>query len=283
MKVLIVGADAKGAFQMRGEQLGHAIGARVTLRPTATDWRWAEIVVLVKRAAMAWGHEARCLSVPVVWDVLDFWAQPAENQQPREYFLGLIARTRKFAGVGTLIGATRAMADDIGGVYVPHHARLGLTPRPIRDRAQIVAYDGQRKYLGRWQPALEQACQSLGLQFVANPPSVADADVLVSFRDGRWDGWVCRQWKSGVKQVNAVVAGRPMLAQESAAHVEIAPVCRTTDALCHLTESLERLTERDMREAAFEHGRSVGRMYHLDQVAQQYADVLKHAAVGCAA
>ena len=46
MNVLMVGAGG-GSWQMRGEQLGAAIGARVRLSPTTDDFTWADVVVLV--------------------------------------------------------------------------------------------------------------------------------------------------------------------------------------------------------------------------------------------
>ena len=47
-----------------------------------------------------------------------------------------------------LIGSTQAMADEIEGVYIPHHYRPGLHARPVRDRIEVIAYEGTRKYLG---------------------------------------------------------------------------------------------------------------------------------------
>lgn len=274
MNILVVGAEGKGSWQMRGIQLGGAVGARATTRPVQSDWDWADLIVLVKRAAVRWRAEARRARVPVVWDVLDFWAQPDDNGLTREEMIAKVMAVQQTAGVTALIGATRAMAVDIGGVYLPHHCRLGLQPSPTREKAEVVAYEGQRKYLGRWAKALEESCAALGLRFVVNPPDIRSADVLVSFRDGRWDGWACHQWKSGVKHVNAIVAGRPIVSQYSAA-------CRELDArgvvvlrMEDLTDSLRVAALLETRIAAYEYSRTAGCFYQLPAVAREYSDIL---------
>lgn len=274
MNILMVGVGS-GSYQMRGIQLGGAIGARVTAAPKPSDWAWADVVVLVKRAAIQWQAQARRLKVPVVWDVLDFWDQPEDNALPREEMIAKVRTIQEAAGVSVLIGATRAMAEDIGGIYLPHHCRVGLAPGQGRERAEVVGYDGTKKYLGRWATALEQSCAALGLRFVVNPPDIRTADVLVSFRDGRWDGWACQQWKSGVKHVNAIVAGRPIVSQLSAACEELQPFGFAIDSMDDLTEVLRSAASRETREQAYEYGRTAGHFYQLRSLGREYADILR--------
>lgn len=277
MNLLVVGGDTKGAWQMRGVQLGRAMGARVTATPSDKDWAWADRVVLVKRAAACWDGQARRLKVPVIWDVLDCWAQPEQNGESRECHVDQVRRIAKAAGVSLLICATRAMADDLGGVYLPHHCRQGLAPAPPRGRTHVVGYDGHKKYLGRWLPALGQACASLGLRFVINPPDLRGVDVLVSFRDGRWDGWACRQWKSGVKHVNAIVAGRPMLSQPSAAHDELMPIGTVIEDVDQVRDALVVLMRRDVRDEAYRTGLIWANEFQVTTIAGRYADLLQQA------
>lgn len=274
MNILVVGGDTQGAWQMRGVQLGKAIGARVTAMPSKRDWSWADLVVLVKRAAMLWHAQTVRLKVPVVWDALDFWDQPKHNSLPVEDLKWQALTIRKNAGATTIICATRAMADDLGGLYLSHHCRLGLTPQPIKAKATSVGYDGQRKYLSRWFKALEKSCAELGLTFVVNPAHVGDVDVLVSFRDGRWDGEVCQRWKSGVKYVNAIVAGRPILSQRCAAQAELSPIGAVIDSPGQLTDALRSLISRDVREGAYEYGQRLHQDFQLSTVARQYAAML---------
>lgn len=277
MNILMVGSEGKGSWKMRGIQLGGAIGARVTTAPEPWDWEWADLVVLVKRAAIRWQAEARAVKVPVVWDVLDFWAQPEENDLGRDALIAKVRSIQEAAGVSVLIGATRAMADDIGGIYLPHHCRIGLAPAQIREKAQVVAYEGQRKYLGRWAAGLEQACAALELRFVVNPPDIRAADVLVSFRDGQWDGWACQRWKSGVKHVNALVAGRPIVSQQSSAWSELKTfgAVINADTTDRLAEALRMAASREIRSEAYECSHKLAQTYQLPNVAREYSEILR--------
>jgi len=277
MNVLMIGAG-KGSWAMRGVQLGRAIGARVTTVPTHQDWSWADLVVLVKRAAVQWANEAKACSVPVVWDALDFWAQPEHNQDSRESLIAHADSIKVAAGVSLVIGATKAMAEDLGGVYLPHQCRVNLQATPIKAKADMVGYDGAKKYLGSWGPALEHACGSLGLEFVVNPADLRDVDVFVSFRDGKWDGWVCRQWKSGVKHVNAITAGRPMVSQLSAGYAELKPCGATAESQADLVSLLQMACEPAVRQHAYELGRQRSREFRLDTIAAQYLCILERAA-----
>jgi hypothetical protein len=278
MKILVVGGDTKGAWQMRGVQLGRAIGARVTAEPGVSDWAWADVVVLVKRAAMMWQAQAQQCRVPVIWDALDFWAQPEDNAKPREALISDAIRISRSVGASKIICATQAMAADLGGVYLPHHGRAGMTPIPPRTMARVVGYDGTPKYLGRWRAELEATCASLGLTFVVNPPDLHDVDVFVSFRDGRWDGWVCRQWKSGVKHVNALLAGRPIVSQPSAAAHELYQVSETVESQEELTDRLKSVLPLSVREDAYQRGRAMADTYAIDTIARDYLTVLRDVA-----
>lgn len=221
-RVLFLGGG-KGSWAIRGVQIGTVLGARTTAAPTDDDWRWAQVIVLVKRAIFEHGARAATMGVPLVWDVLDFWEQPEENGRT---VAEMTLRVRELAEryhVATLIGATQAMADAIGGVYIPHHARPRLKPLPVRSKVEVVAYEGTPKYLGAWKAILEESCTARGWRFVVNPASLNEADLVVALRDGRWDGDLCREWKSGIKLVNAITAGRPVITQPSAAVREIEP------------------------------------------------------------
>lgn len=282
MKLLMIGADSQGSWQMRGVQLGRVLGARVTLSPTAADVRWAEAIVLVKRAACAWASLVKDAKVPVLWDVLDFWAQPQGNGRVEADLVREVRQTAAAIKAVRLIGATQAMATAIGGDYLPHHCRIGLSPTPIRARAGIVGYDGSKRYLGAWLPALERACAALRLTLVINPPDLRTVDVLVSLREGRWDGWACREWKSGVKYVNAIVAGRPILSQPTAAYTELHPVGEIVTRIDDLTDALTEASRDAKREAAYAEGVQRAAGFTVEAVADRYQALLRDV-VRCAA
>lgn len=283
-RVLIVGADGRGSFEVRGRQLGAAIGARVTTQPKAGDWLWADVVVLVKRAALEWGQTAVHTRMPIVWDVLDYWRQPNENSMPVEELRQRILGLRDSLGITTTIGATQSMADAIGGVYLPHHSRPGLAPAPPRTGGTlIVGYEGQAKYLGTWRRALEQACARLEMVFVVNPSDLRAVDVVVALRGESWDGEVCREWKSPVKFVNALVSGRPVLTQPCAGFDEVSPVGLAIDSPDSLVGSLRILSSLSCRQDAYEMAVRRRQEFHLKTTAARYHDILVNAAARVAA
>lgn len=274
--VLFVGCD-KGAWQIRGKQLGAVLGAHYTAKPQPQDWDWADIVVLVKRAPEVWYQQAKAWGGPLVWDVLDFWRQPRDNQRAEHDLLDDIRRIRESLPMALVIGATKAMAQAIGGVYVPHHRRLGLTATRSLTRAEVVGYEGSPRYLGVWQPAIERACAELGLNFVLNPADLGHVDLVVAFRGGDWDGWVCRRWKSGVKYVNAIAAGRPVVTQACAAFDEIAPVGTTIEHHHELVEAFRTMLTPAARQAAYEQSLRRIDEFSIDTVAAQYRPLLNRA------
>lgn len=272
MNALLVGVGA-GSWDIRGRQLGGAIGARVCVSPTAEDFAWADVVVIVKRAMLHFGGIAKACGKPVVWDALDFWPQPALNSLSSNDAVTLV-RNLAWPGL-SLIGATEAMARAIGGTYLPHHAWPGLTPAPAREDVRIVAYQGGAHYLGRWAGWVADQCAARGWQFVVNPKDLREADILVAFRDGQWDGWICREWKSGVKVVNALSAGRPLICQPSAASREIGADGTVIDSPDELGAALDLWADYDRRSltAATALDRSLA--YRLESVAANYRMVLE--------
>ena len=268
-RVLFIGGD-KGSWQIRAVQMAQALGGRAVVDPERHDWEWAQVVVLVKRAIHRYGELARKSGLPIIWDVLDCWDQPEENGVlVAEYAEWVKERAARFR-IDTLIGATQSMADAIGGVYIPHHARPKLKAQPVREKVEIVAYEGTKKYLGRWLPALQEACKARGWAFVVNPQSLADADIVVALRDGQWDGEICRQWKSGVKLVNAIAAERPVITQHSAAAFEINTPALPVENTADLDEALDIWTSHERRLQVAHDCAVLSRNYTLGAIAGMY-------------
>lgn len=278
MNVLMVGSG-KGSWEMRGQQLGNAIGARVTSAPHIGDWGWADVAVLVKRAGLRCASDAHSYGVPIVWDAVDFWSQPYDNGSDEGRSRALLSNQIAAIKPTLTICATQAMAEACGGVYLPHHSWLGLLPQRPREHVQIVTYQGNPVYLGQWRTALLLACKARGWAFAQAPDAAGadplwQSDILVAFRDGPWDGWMCREWKSGVKVVNAQAAGRPIITQPSAAMREIgAPgwEVTTTETIGH---AFDQLTTRPARELAYEACLKQAQTYRLPSVAEQFRGIL---------
>jgi hypothetical protein len=272
MKILVVG-NGKGSWQIRGEQLGAAIGARVVQAPSDDDLRWADVVVLVKRAGAAWAALVQRFEKPIVWDALDFWTQPRQNQSSEHQARALLHAQLTAIRPALVIGATAAMAQACApfpAVYVAHHSWDGLRPTLPRRHVETVGYEGNPLYLGQWRRALDEECLRRGWHFVVNPIDLRDADILVAFRDGPWDGWICREWKSGVKVVNAVAAGRPLITQASAGVREI-NVCHTVvETVADLPAAFDEWTDERQRLKVVEFHTSLAARYRLDVIAGMY-------------
>src|SRR5262245_12343343 len=242
MNVLIVG-DGKGSWQMRGVQLGRAIDARVVTRPTDIDWKWSELVVLVKKHAAKFAPEVHKRGLPLIWDALDFWQQPAENNAEKAQALGLFQKHVQAIKPSLVICATQAMADHCGGVFLPHHTWENLTAQKLREKVETVAYQGNPNCFGPWHGILAKACKARGWTFKMDPPDLHNVDVVVALRSVAWNGWICREWKSGVKLGNAIVAGRPVITQDSAAFREMNPVGCTIESEMDLESARNRYAE----------------------------------------
>ncbi len=266
--------SGKGSFEMRGRQLGAALGARVCTAPSESDLRWADVVVLIKRAGLAWCDYVHTFDKPIVWDALDFWEQPSQNGLSEMDARALLQRTIAKIRPTLTIGATQAMADACGGVYLPHHSWEGLTPTLPRAEVTTVGYQGKKMYLGRWFQTVNDECERRGWTFVANPADLRTCDLLVAFRDGQWDGWMCREWKSGVKIINAIAAGRPIITQPSAAFSEL-PYCGSSveDLSERLTVALSLWDYADDRAALAVQSRAAE--FTLQSVASRYRQILQ--------
>jgi hypothetical protein len=271
MNVLIAGSGS-GSFTMRGHQIGAVLGARVTSDPTPADWAWANVAILIKRTAQRYAPAARVARVPIVWDALDCWSQPRDNRWTVKNGIAHVAVFTSQIKPHAVIGATEAMAHAIGGTYIPHHSHLGLVPTQPRERIRTVAYDGSERYLGQWRTALEIACARRGWQFVVNPSTLTKVDLLVAFRDGEWDGPICRAWKSGVKYVNAICAGRPILTQRGDAAEEIGALTPAVDVILDMHD-LERAFDYwtyERRQAVYEHSARTAAAFTVEAIAETY-------------
>ncbi|MEO8678154.1 MAG: hypothetical protein ABI665_03855 [Vicinamibacterales bacterium] len=273
-----------GSWQIRGQQLGAALDARATSTPNDADWRWADLAVLVKRSEPRFGPDARAAGVPIVWDALDCWRQPTDNGCTEAASRKILQAHQQAIKPALTIGATQAQAEAAGGVYLPHHSWPGLEPTSPRERVTTVAYQGNAAYLGNWLARVSLACGARGWQFVVNPRDLRDADILVAFRDGSWDGWMCREWKSGVKLVNALAAGRPIITQISAAAREItaAPVVLCDEGVT-LDAALDMAAPLSMRQQVFEHCVAHAGAYRLPAVAARYREILATMRTACPA
>jgi hypothetical protein len=218
MRVVITGSSKAASFQIRGRQLGRAIGATVVLDAPLRVLSLADVVIAVKRIPPQLAAVLRACGRPVVWDALDFFEQT--TPAPRSALVADARRRAASINAKAIIGATRRMADDLGSPYslVHHGWERGVIP--IRERLGVVAYEGAAAYLGDARAWLTRACEKRGACFVMNPVNYLMADVVVAMRAGPYDTYATRNWKSGLKLSNAQVAGVPFVGRNEAGYLE---------------------------------------------------------------
>jgi glycosyltransferase involved in cell wall biosynthesis len=108
--------------------------------------------------------------------------------------------------------------------------------------------------------------------FVINPKDLRDADIIVAFRDGKYDGWMCREWKSGVKIVNAMAAGRPIITQDNAAFRELSPIGTTVTDHQELAAAFDKYADHALRQSAVSQSRAEA--LTLERVSARYRRIL---------
>lgn len=220
MNVLITGRGTSGSWQIRGEQLGRAMGA--TVQPRALDVAAFDAVVIVKRAEQELVDRVHRAGVPLVWDVVDAWPQPDGNAWSEAACKAWLRQQVQRIRPAAIVAATQAMATDCAAFGVPvlalpHHARPGYTVNPVRPM-QVLAYEGGMQYIGAWLTLLEAECARRGWVFVVNPSTLAGVDALVALRDQ--NGYAPRAWKSNVKLANAQATGTPIVCNREAGYLE---------------------------------------------------------------
>lgn len=255
MRILVTGNGRFASWTIRGRQLGAAIGATVREDASLPLIRMHDVVVLVKHpgpALLERLHQARAC---VVWDVVDAWPQPEGNGWGEAASIAWLCDAVKRIAPQALVGATQHMAADARRCFdgpvccVPHHAREGQPVATTRNTLARVGYEGHCKQLGRWGAIVADECRRRGWQFVHNPATLSEVDVLVALRDA--DGHAARHWKSNVKLANAQRCGVPIVCNRESGYLETASGAECwADEPAELHEAFDRLEDAGTRRDA---------------------------------
>jgi len=252
MQILVTGSGSSGSWQIRGLQLGAAIGA--TVQENARDIAAHDVAVVVKRPPPDLVQRIRRAGVPLVWDVVDSWPQPAGNDWSRAECMVWLESQLQALQPLAVVAATEAMAQDVRSLgyrakCVPHHARPNIERNPIRDHVKVVGYEGGVQYVARWKQVIDAECARRGWRFQLNPPSLACLDIVLALRDAT--GYAPRAWKSGVKVANAQGSGTPVICCREAGYLEQATGRELwADSAAELSAAFDALTPHAAREAA---------------------------------
>lgn len=276
MRVLVTGRGTSGSWQIRGLQLGRAIGAHVEAQ--ALDVGGYDLAVLVKRTSPGLVDRLHRAGVHVVWDVVDAWPQPHGNDWTRDQARQWLRESLRAICPVAVIAATEQMAADCAAegaraVCIPHHARPAQRRMRLRDTVRVVGYEGGEQYIRHWRPIIDAECERRGWRFAPGLPQLADADIVLALRDQT--GYPARAWKSNVKLANAQAAAVPVICSPESGYRETdrGGVLYAQDRRS-LSAALDALTTRGARDAAS--AALAGTEPTLDQCAMRLRQWLTH-------
>lgn len=235
MNILFTGKGGKaGSWKMRGEQMAAAIpSARAIPQADQAAIDWADVIVVVKRAGGEWFDRVKRSGKPWVWDVIDFYPQPACTSWSRTEAIDWVLNSQLLKHMPDMaVFPTRAMMNDVlptmainnhldklHSIVNPHHHWLNPKPNPIRQDFRYIGYQGDTRYLGEWGDWVRKYCRRHGLEFVTNV-DLHHMDAVIAFRDKAHNGYAQRNWKSAVKLNNAHATGTPIVCAKEAGYFE---------------------------------------------------------------
>lgn len=251
LRVCFTSRSTAGAWQIRGQQIAAMRSNWVaTSQPSDEDIEQADLICLVKKPETRVIERARQLRKPLVFDIIDSWAQPKDGlkcnntHEARELFQPVWQEIN----ADGYIFPTWRMQEDLGAlvknkVTIYHHYWPQIQKSKIRNRVEVIGYEGA-DYLGEWRSRIERACRERDIRFIANPINYADLDIVIMARGGVHGNFLSWRYKSNVKLANAMGSGTPALVhfEEMSAHdTDSGDVMFFTDQPGSFERQLDRL------------------------------------------
>lgn len=219
-RILVTGKGTAGAWKIRGVQLGSRLG-KVKHKATLKDCNQADQIIVVKRINAPFFEHVKASGKPWIWDLIDFYPQPECSTWSKEQAIEWVKNEVEQAKPNGIIWPNCRMKKDckLDGEVIYHHARPKQALNPIRDKIQLVGYEGAERYLGKWRGIIKQECKRRGWKFLINVP-LDQLDIVIAVRDDPHNGYVQRHWKSNVKLANAHATGTPFVGQAESGYLE---------------------------------------------------------------
>jgi hypothetical protein len=275
MRVLITGRGTSGSWQIRGVQIAQAVGALAIPMASLAQCRAADVIIGVKRIPDELLHRIRESGKPFVWDTVDSYPQPKCSTWNKAESIAWIRETAARIRPVFIIWPNERMREDagLGGVTVYHHHRPGIKANQIRERLEVVGYEGSAKYLEKLMPEIERECAKRHMRFVMNPENLADVDVVLAMRSPEFNGYPQQRWKSNVKLANAHGSGTPFIGALEDGYLETQAGGEywANDA-AHLGMALDALKPHALRKEISE--RFLRDAITVESVAEQYRETL---------
>lgn len=281
IRVCFTSRSSAGAWQIRGQQIA-AMRSNWTAinQPTDKDLEQADLICLVKKPDPRIIARARQMGKPLVFDIVDSWAQPDDGLKCNDASNArdLFAPAWRCINADGYIFPTRRMQENLGAlvrekVTIYHHFWPQIQKNSVRERVGVIGYEGA-DYLGEWRLRIEKACSDRGIRFVANPVNYTDLDIAIIARGGPHGNFLSRSYKSNVKLANAIGSGTPALVHfdEMSAHdTDTGDVLFFTDQPSSLERQLDRLVN-DYALRLHIHRRylEAAPQFHITNIADQF-------------
>ena len=257
LKVYFTGKNRAGSWEIRGNQIASGrTNWTASNEISSHDIKSHDLFVIVKRAEPKLVGKLKRSGKPVVFDVIDSWAQPAEGLTHTTLPLvkELFAKKWKSLGANAYIFPNAQMRADLGSLApfsttLYHHFRPGLEPIEVRKEVRRIGYEGNADFLGHWHGVMEAWCAKRGIEFVANPEDFRTIDIGFAARGGEHDSFMANRYKSNVKLANFYGAGIPCVvgAKEYSYHETDNGLVTFFETREDLELQLERLLDFDLR------------------------------------
>lgn len=282
-QLVMIGNGKSGSWKIRGEQLGRAMGARLMTREVDIDSirKYSGPCIFVKRPRFDIVDEAKFRKRKVIWDCVDFWRQPEMNNDlfaAKNCALEIVGRMKP----DLIICATNQQMFDFmeAGITVPmrvlhHHARPGQQVNEIRKNITVIGYEGAEDYLSQSASKIKSMCRDLGCEFIVNPSSLAQLDVVIAMRFGSARGIVPRNWKSNVKIANAQATGTPVIANAECGYKETTKHAFWAESVNELEETLHAITDHSIRLEKSVALLQEGERFTLEETAEKYKRIIR--------
>lgn len=278
MKILVTGKGSAGSWNIRGVQLGGAIGAKVVPKAPKSACEDADLIICVKRINHPFFNAVAASKRPWIWDLVDFYPQPDCTGWDRAKAIGWVqAQIERFKPTA-VIWPNQRMRDDcdtgLPGAVIYHHHRPGSPRNPIRETVKRIGYEGEPRYLDEWMRAFGKECAARKWDFILNPLSIADLDAVVAVRGAKFNGYAQFHWKSNVKLSNAQGSGTPIIAAKEPSYLETSDGGVVwVDGIEDVSQALGQIVSRETREKLA--GHLCPKAYSLDAAAQDLRKFIK--------
>lgn len=281
INVCFTGKSSAGSWQIRGDQIAaKRLNWFATNKPTKSDLERSDLICVVKKPDLGIVDLAHEMGKPIVYDIIDSWAQPDEGiscpdvQTARALFSRLWGRIN----ADGYIFPTRQMENDLGllvkeRITIYHHYWPQIQKNPIRKTVKTIGYEGA-DFLGEWLPFFKKVCEKRNIEFVVNPENYTDMDIVVLARGGAHGSFLARNYKSNIKLANAYGSGTPALVHfdEMAPHnVDTGDVMFFTSWPGSFERQLDALIDNyALRMTIHENFLKAACKYHVDSAANQF-------------